>query len=352
MGRTLLPFILLFSLPALPGRLFAARPLDVVINELSWAGTLASGSDEWIELLNPTPQDISLSGWTLRAADGTPTIVLSGTIPAGGYFLLERTDDAAVSDVPAQKFFSGAVANGPPAEDFILMDAGSQTIDQLPFAAAGWPAGTASPDFRSMERIDPSRPGNLAANWASNDLLTRNGSDADGAPLNGTPGRRNSAFGVLREMCGNGQDDDTDGKADCLDEECALDESCRTAADISSSSWTGPALQVDRKTNPFSPGDFDPARRAARLHFHVDSAEAVKSIRVFNVRGECVRRLIDQDRGADGRNFAGTKQGSLFWDGTDDRGNGLPTGIYIVFLEAVAPAGGHQRARVTVVLAR
>lgn len=352
MNRAFSPSIFIVFLLALSGRLFAAEPLDVVINEISWAGTLASGSDEWIELLNTTPQDISLSGWTLKAADGTPAIVLSGTIPARGYFLLERTDDLSVSDVPAQKFFSGAIANGPPAEDFVLMDASSRAIDQALFASAGWPAGTASPDFRTMERVDPSRPGSLSANWASNDMLTRNGSDAQGAPVNGTPGGRNSVFGALREVCGNAQDDDLDGKADCLDEECALDETCRTGTNISSAPWTGPALEVDRETNPFSPRDFDPVRRAARLRFNADSADAVKSIRVFNVRGEVVRWLMNQDRGSDGRRFSGTKAGALFWDGTDDRGNGLSMGIYIVFLEAVSPDGGHQRARVTVVLSR
>jgi hypothetical protein len=43
-----------------------------------------------------------------------------------------------------------------------------------------------------MERIDPLAP-DSATNWAANDGITRNGSDADGLPLNGTPKQPNSA---------------------------------------------------------------------------------------------------------------------------------------------------------------
>ena len=68
-------------------------PLTVVINEVAWAGTQSSSNDEWIELYNPSSQAVLLDGWTLKAADGSPNISLSGTIPAGGYFLLERTDE-------------------------------------------------------------------------------------------------------------------------------------------------------------------------------------------------------------------------------------------------------------------
>lgn len=352
MFRTVRPFAgVLLALSFRPPASRAAQPLDVVVNEIAWSGTAASGSDEWIELLNTTSQEIWLGGWTLKAADGTPSIVLSGTLPAHGYFLLERTDDAAVSDVPARMFFSGAVANGPPAEDFLLVDESSRAVDGVFFAAAGWPAGTASPEVRSVERVDPARPGSLAANWASNDGVVRNGLDAGGGALNGTPGRRNSAFGTLREACGNGRDDDLDGKADCLDEECALDDFCRVA-EISPADADGPALEAEPGSNPFSPRDLDPARRAVRLIYRAGSPGAVKSVRVYDARGAVVRWLLNQDRGADGRNYAGARDGALLWDGTDDRGNGLPTGIYIVTFEAVDPGGGQRRARVPVALAR
>src|SRR5512138_1594589 len=58
---------------------FAANALDVVINEVAWAGTAASTNDEWIELYNTTATAIDLTNWTLNAKDGSPAI----TIPSG-----------------------------------------------------------------------------------------------------------------------------------------------------------------------------------------------------------------------------------------------------------------------------
>ncbi|MBI5457064.1 lamin tail domain-containing protein, partial [Candidatus Kaiserbacteria bacterium] len=76
----------------------------VVINEVAWGGTNASATDEWVELYNKTASAVNLSGFTLYAADGAPYIPLSGSIPAGGYYLIERkntgeTDEATQSPV-------------------------------------------------------------------------------------------------------------------------------------------------------------------------------------------------------------------------------------------------------------
>ena len=51
----------------------------------------------------------------------------------------------------------------------------------------------ASPDYASMERLDPTAPDD-DANWGTNDGVTRNGLDAEGNPINGTPGAANSVL--------------------------------------------------------------------------------------------------------------------------------------------------------------
>ena len=84
---------------------------QVVINEVAWAGTNASSYDEWIELHNNTDRDIDLQGWVLAAADGTPSIQLTGIIVAHGFYLLERTDDTTVANKTADQIFSGALEN-------------------------------------------------------------------------------------------------------------------------------------------------------------------------------------------------------------------------------------------------
>ena len=104
----------------------AATNGDVVINEIAWMGTTVDYNDEWIELYNNTSTSQSLSGWTLTSTDGSPSIALSGTIPANGYFILERTDDATVSGVSANQIYSGAMGNS--GETFELKEAPIQMV--------------------------------------------------------------------------------------------------------------------------------------------------------------------------------------------------------------------------------
>ncbi len=163
--------------------------LEVVIDEVAWSGTAASSSDEWLELYNPGDVAVDLAGWTL--SDGSDVnVALHGTLPPGGFFLLERTDDTTVSDIPADLIYSGSLGNG--GETLTLRDAGAVVIDTANGDGGVWPAGSAAPGYNSMERIDPHAPDG-DGNWASNDGITRNGHDANGDPINGTPRQPNSA---------------------------------------------------------------------------------------------------------------------------------------------------------------
>lgn len=162
----------------------------VVLNEVAWAGTAASASDEWMELYNASPYEIDLAGWTLSDG-GDISITLSGILPAGGYFLLERSDDSTVSDIPADLIYTGGLNNGPPGEILTLRDATGAIVDTANGDGGAWPAGSGSPNYQSMERIDPPAP-DTDANWASNDMVHRNGLDANGNPINGTPRHLNS----------------------------------------------------------------------------------------------------------------------------------------------------------------
>ena len=162
---------------------------DVVINEIAWMGTGASGNDEWLELRNNMGSAIDLTGWILMAADGKPTIELSGTIEANGFFLLERTDDSTVSDIPADQIYTGALGNA--GEVLILKDAEGNEIDQVD----DWYAGNNDSKI-SMERVDPLLSGNSSDNWANNDGSTVVGLDADEVALSATPRAENSAYSV------------------------------------------------------------------------------------------------------------------------------------------------------------
>ncbi|MBI2055491.1 MAG: right-handed parallel beta-helix repeat-containing protein, partial [Candidatus Sungbacteria bacterium] len=183
-----------------PAAAYAPGAMDVVINEIAWAGTAdAATDDEWIELYNRTSQSISLSGWVLRSAtDEKPYISLSGTIAAGGYYLIERDDDNAISDVSADLAVSFGSAGGSGLIDTgeaLILQHASTTIDQTPAlnscGANQWCGGSSS-GRKTMERVDPDLAGTDSASWGSNDGLIRNGKSSGDLALNGTPKRRNS----------------------------------------------------------------------------------------------------------------------------------------------------------------
>lgn len=115
-----------------------AADQSVLINEICWMGTEVSSNDEWLELYNSTESEVDLTGWRLEAEDGSPQIQLSGIIPAGGYFLLERTDDETVLAITADQIYSGSLGNT--GEWLKLYDSQNNLIDELN-ASESWPGG-------------------------------------------------------------------------------------------------------------------------------------------------------------------------------------------------------------------
>jgi Lamin Tail Domain len=168
--------------------------LSVAINEVAWAGTKASPDDEWIELYNPGNADIDLTGWKLQAADGSPSIALSGVIDAGAYFLLERTDDDTVENVAADLIYSGALSNS--GEILRLYDPTNKIIDTANSNGGAWPAGTSS-SYASMERgaliTDTDR---AWVTYHSTTARTDPPLDSGGNEIQGTPGSSNLPFNV------------------------------------------------------------------------------------------------------------------------------------------------------------
>jgi hypothetical protein len=147
------------ALPALAAP--ETPPMDVVVSEIAWMGTTVSYNDEWIELYNNTASPVDLTGWSLSAADGTPTISLNGTIPPDSYFLVERINDDSVPGVTRDLLYSGALGND--GEDLVLRDNASNVIDRVN-CSAGWFAGHTEGRV-PMVRVDTLADGNWASSW-------------------------------------------------------------------------------------------------------------------------------------------------------------------------------------------
>ncbi len=122
MPRVLLGF--LFFVP-----FFASA--NVVLNEIAWMGTSESSTNEWIELYNNGSASVDLTGWTLTAADGAPSIALSGLILPDGYYLIERTDDDSVPNIAADLVtaFGSGLSNA--GEILRLSNAASAVVDTV-----------------------------------------------------------------------------------------------------------------------------------------------------------------------------------------------------------------------------
>jgi hypothetical protein len=157
---------------------------SILINEIAWAGTLASASDEWIELYNTTNSPVDLGGWTF--SDGQDIMIaLTGSIAPYSYYLLERGDDNAISDVSADKVFSGSLRNS--GEQLVLLDPLGSTIDSAN-GSDGWPAGE-STTRASMERLGGE---DIPGNWSTFTGTGTFAHDSNGNLVPGTPRRINA----------------------------------------------------------------------------------------------------------------------------------------------------------------
>ena len=61
-----------------------------VINE--FVSDPSEGNHEWVEIYNPSSEEISVNGWVLRDSSATATTTiaeLTGTIPGGGFIIAE-----------------------------------------------------------------------------------------------------------------------------------------------------------------------------------------------------------------------------------------------------------------------
>ncbi len=166
----------------------AAAPGQVVINEIAWAGSADSSTDEWIELYNNSNQALDLSNWHIDPGHTTSNYkILSGTISAHGYFLIED-HESAVSNITADAIIHTSLING--GDSLKMYDSTGQLIDTVNGSAGPWYAGNTT-QHATMERIDPSVTADVATNWAS----STGGSGAkssNGTAILGTPGAVNS----------------------------------------------------------------------------------------------------------------------------------------------------------------
>lgn len=163
-------------------------PLQVVINEVTWAGSADSSADEWIELYNNSNVDVDLNGWYIED-DYSSSYYLNGVIKAHGYFVIEDSENV-ISNRVADLVLPLSLANA--GDSLVLKTGFGDIIDSVNAEGGAWYAGD-STTKASMERVDPTANGNDAGNWASS-LFAGSYKYSLGTPIIGTPGEINSVF--------------------------------------------------------------------------------------------------------------------------------------------------------------
>jgi hypothetical protein len=158
----ILLFFLLFPAGLIPADFISAdQPPSVIINEICWMGNSVSSNDEWIELYNTTDDMIDFEGWILKASDGSPQIELKGKIQKKSFYILERTDENTLPEIPADQIYTGALKNE--GEKLELYNKKRELADYID-CSSGWFAGD-NDTKQTMERKSPEAKGNDSFSW-------------------------------------------------------------------------------------------------------------------------------------------------------------------------------------------
>jgi len=278
----------------------AALPGDVVVNEVLPNPITTSG--EYVEVYNRSNKVLSMQGWQM-ANESNGVVANPRTITTepllffpGEHLLLTRNPSVTASQFPqghSDRFLEVNLPSYTNASgSVVVLDAQGTVIDLFRYDDKMHFPLLRSVKGVSLERQDPERPTDDRTNWHS---------AAEYAGF-GTPGYRNSQYAPAPSPTG----------------EMTIE----------------PAI--------FSP-DNDGYQDVLTIAYRFDLPEFVGTMRVFDIAGREVRRLMDNQ-------LLGTT-GAVSWDGVMDNGSKARMGPYIVHLEVFNLAGDVESFKKTVTLA-
>lgn len=285
----------------------AGQPTDpaqkeFIINEILFEPK--PNAYDYVELYNPGPNifdagELYISNRNNNGQIGTP-VALSPSpyaiFPGDHIVITEKAGSLALNYLvknPMNVLEARLPSYPSDKGTVVLMNAQGQIIDEVSYTR-DWHFKLID-NFRgvSLERIDPSGPSSEASNWHS----------AASTAGYGTPSYANSQ------------------------------------------SRKQPAIQARFEIAPsvFSP-DNDGYNDITTLYYKTSTPGFIANIFIFDAAGRLVKHLT--------RNSLLGNNGHWNWDGTDNKGQLLPIGIYIIQTELFNLNGDKQRFRNTVVLAK
>lgn len=160
-GSAALSFLLVsgIALPA-PQTASAAQDNSAPVISQVYGGGGNSGAkykNDFIELYNPTDAAIDLTGWKVRYAAKTGTFnnsgtTLSGSIPAGGYYLIQQAAGSGGTDSLPTPNITGTLAMGGTEGKVDLLDGSGNRIDLVGYGLTNeyeGPAGSGGTEVLS-----------------------------------------------------------------------------------------------------------------------------------------------------------------------------------------------------------
>ena len=192
--------VLLVALSLFVGSAWGQPAEDLIISEIMQNPDAVSDSEgEYIELYNPTSKTISLSGWTLTV-DTESDELSDGSIPAGEFVVLciEGTSnengglDRCAVDYPDRI----SLKNG--GSTIVIEDDSGSEVDRVTYdGGTDWP----DPNGASLEYVGPpDGDTNAAANWQM--ATTRRGQFEGGTGDLGSPGADSPTGRLPVELAG------------------------------------------------------------------------------------------------------------------------------------------------------
>lgn len=275
----------------------SGAPQAIVINEIMFAPE--PQRSEWVELVNPGSVSWNLSGWSFGDGTGISDTSRRVTLPSvivdpQGFAVL--ASDSSIffenipSIVPIAVWNTSHVTLNNSGDSLLLYSMDGQVIDRVDYRPS-WSNGAAG---TSIERVSAQAASDDPLNWASS--LDSTGS---------TPGRVNSR--------------------------------------AVPAAHSGVEL-LTLRPNPFSP-DGDGHEDMLSVQYRLNQADSRLDLKIYDVRGRLIRHLANNEPAG--------YSGERLWDGKDDHGRTMPTGLYIIYLEALGKGGTRiQTTRRPVALAR
>ena len=250
----------------------AGAPADIVITEIMQNPDVLFDSDgEWFEIYNGGTSAVDLNGWTISDLGTDSHVIASSVIVApGAYAVLGVNATAMAGEGVTLAYQYSGVTLGNSVDELVLTDTEARMVDTVI-----WDDGVTFPD-----------PVGYSMQW------NETGDNDDGANW--------TAYGA--PVFGNG-DRGTPG---------AANDNVSPAPMVMITGLEG------NFPNPFNP--------TTAFNFTLQKDDQVR-LTVFDVRGRQVRRVVD------GQLTAGQYLGTFTWDGKDDAGRSVTSGVYFYSLE-------------------